>query len=250
MKFEKPQKGNPHRLTIKQHAFPVASISRFTKSDGRVSVYLLKQRKELRLKPDNQIFYAKRVWDQRAESGFMKDIEDKYQDLAEAITDGKIKTLTKNGNQIITDMYALWNIRANRKLNPIPDQQIDIIDVSTRLTKDEQESLEKNNIGYIKPNHTIPGRQITGGKIQLNLFEIRKQMKDIKWEIIRSSKGQFIVPDNFSNVMILPLSPTTCFIARSHNDIINDKDTSIINRLAIKNSNEYYFANDLSKCFK
>jgi hypothetical protein len=149
MKYEKPQKRNPHGLTIRQHVFPVASILRFAQKDGRVSVYLIKQRKEAHLKPSDQIFYAKRTWDQRAESGFMKDIEDRYQELAENVIAGKIRTITEKEKPIITNMYALWNIRAYRKRRPICDQRVDIIGVSNDLRKDEQEFLEKHKIGFI-----------------------------------------------------------------------------------------------------
>lgn len=249
MKYEKPQKRNPHGLTVKQHTFPRASISRFAKDDGCVSVYLIKQRKEIRVKPDDQIFCAMRTWDQRAETGFMKDIEDKYQELGEDVITGKIRTITEKEKPIITDMFAIWNLRAYRKSRPIPDQPIDAIDVID-LSKDEQEFLEKHKIGVIKPNLTIPGRQIVGGKIQLNLFEIRKQMKDAQWGILRTSEGQFIVPDNFSNARILPLSPTICFFSQSDDDVISNKEVAIINKLAIASSNEYYFANDLSRCLK
>ena len=77
MKYEKTQKGNPYQLTVCQHTFPAASIARFADTTGCVEVYLIKQNKVVRLKPDDKLFCAKRVWDQRAESGFMKEIEDR-----------------------------------------------------------------------------------------------------------------------------------------------------------------------------
>ena len=116
MEYEKTQKGNPHRLTVKQHCFPMRSIERFACSDGLVDV----QRgvKNFRLKPDHTLFCARRAWDQSAESGFMKEIEDVYQELAEKIVDGVVSKLSKADQAIITDMYALWNIRCyNRKTN-------------------------------------------------------------------------------------------------------------------------------------
>ena len=228
----------------------MASILRFVQDDGLVSVYLIKQKKEIYLKPDDQIFCTKRTWDQRAETGFMKDIEGKYQRLAEAVIAGKIQTIKEKDQSTITDMYALWNIRAFGKLNPVYDQKIDVIDVERHLTKDEQELLEKNNITAIRPDFTIPGRHIAGVRIQLNLFDVRKQMNNVHWGILRAAEGQFIVPDNFSNATILPLSPTICFFSQSDDDVISSKEVTKINRLAIESSKEYYFANDLSKCLK
>ena len=37
---KKPQKGNPHELTVKQHCFPRRSIERFANKDGIVNVWL------------------------------------------------------------------------------------------------------------------------------------------------------------------------------------------------------------------
>jgi hypothetical protein len=147
-------------------------------------------------------------------------------------------------------MYALWNIRAHRRTQPIADQKIkNVLDVTKHLTKDEQECLEKNKIGFIKPDLTIPGRLVAGGKIQLNIIAVRKQMVDAHWGILRTSKGhQFIVPDNFSKARILPLSPTVCFFSQSDDEKNDEKEVLKINKLAIASSNEYYFANDLSKC--
>ena len=109
MEYEKTQKGNLHQLTIKQHCFPMRSIERFACSGGLVDV----QRgvKNFRLKPDHLLFCARRAWDQRVESGFMKGIEDVYQELAEKIVNGVVYKLSKSDQEKFTDMYALWNIR-------------------------------------------------------------------------------------------------------------------------------------------
>jgi len=54
MKYKKPQKGNPHQLTVKQHCFPARSIARFADSEGCVEVKLIKQDKKLKLKEVNR----------------------------------------------------------------------------------------------------------------------------------------------------------------------------------------------------
>ena len=123
---------------------------------------------------------------------------------------------------------------------------IDYVKINRYSSFDE--FLEKNKVGFIKPNLTFPGRQIAGGQIQLNLFEARKRMKDAQWGILQASEGEFIVPDNFSTARILPISPTICFFSQSENAVISKKQVVIINGLSVSNSNDYYFANDLSKC--
>lgn len=249
MKHEKTQKGNPHQLTVCQHTFPVGSISRFTGDDGRVEVYLIEQKKGVRLKPDDQLFCAKRVWDQRAESGFMKEIEDKYQSLAERVVLENKKKLNADEQQIVTDMFAIWNIREHRKAHPIPDQKIEwIIDVAKHYTKDDQEILEKNHIGVIRPDLMMAGRSIAGPNIQLNFIKVRKQMNNAQWGVLKALEGQFIVPDNFSNARILPLTPSLCFFSQSEDDEINKEEVTKINKIAVESSRNYYFSRELTEC--
>jgi hypothetical protein len=71
--------GNPNRLTLNQHIFPTQSIKRFTNESGRVSVHDLCVNNSFSAKPDNPIFCARRAWDERAETGYMKRIEDEFQ---------------------------------------------------------------------------------------------------------------------------------------------------------------------------
>ena len=87
MKFEKPQKGNPHGIVVNQHVFPRMSIDRFSNEDGVVQINNLAAEKVHFVKPVDKLFCASRVWDQRAESGYMKSIEDEFQKLANRIID-------------------------------------------------------------------------------------------------------------------------------------------------------------------
>ena len=249
MKHEKPQKGNPYQLTICQHTFPAASIARFSGIDGRVEVYLVEQKKMVRLKPDDQLFCAKRGWDQRAESGFMKEIEDKYQSLAEVVALDNKRNLNAEEQQIVTDMFAIWNIREHRKANSISDQKIEcIIDVTRHYTKDEQEILEKNHIGTIRPDLSMAGRHLAGLNIQQNLFKVREQMSNAQWGVLKALEGQFVVPDNFSNVRILPLTPTLCFFSQGQDNEIDKDEVVKVNKLAVESSRIFYFAKDLKEC--
>jgi len=248
MKYEKPQKGNPHEPTINQHAFPAKSISRFTDKSGRVEVALTKAGKVVKLKPQDQAFCAKRIWNQRAESGYMKSIEDKFQSLAEAILDGRQKCITPIEDHLVTEMFALWNLRAHRKENPIEDQKVNAIDVAVKFTKDQQEIMEKNHITTIRPDLTIAGRDLAGISLQMDIDRICEQMHDTEWGVLTAAEGEFIVPDNFSNARILPLSPTKCLFSQSKNDTIGRGEVAKLNRLALATSYDHWFARDISKC--
>lgn len=60
--YEPTQKGNPHRLAVKQHTFPKTSIARFVGQKGNVELFLKSRDKVIQAKPSNEIFCAERVW--------------------------------------------------------------------------------------------------------------------------------------------------------------------------------------------
>jgi hypothetical protein len=251
MDYEKPQRGNPHQLTVNQHCFPASCIKRFTGSNGRVQLIRLNPSETISAKPDAKIFCAKRAWDERAEHIFMKEIEDKYKTLADKVVSNSTIKLNSKEQNIVTDMFALWNIRAHWNGQPVQNKHIgSAISVAVEYSKDEQEELEKHGITAIRPNLTIPGRSLTGNSIQLNLFAVRKQMSDAYWGILKSVKGEFIVPDQSPNSSMLPLTPNLCFLSQSENDEIDEIELAKINAISITGAKEYYFARDLSKCLK
>jgi hypothetical protein len=252
MKYEKTQKGNPHKLTVKQHVFPAASIARFAGRDGLVQVMDVKSGRVFRVKPKDDLFCVKRQWDQRTEGGLMRQIEDAYQLLAGQVASGATTTISGATQQaVITDMFALWNIRAQIRVKPVHDQSLKplgVRGVTKSFTKDEQEILETNGIYFIKPDLSIPGRQIAGPGIVLALDKARKQMKNAHWGIVTASQGQFVVPDGCSHHSVLPLTPTICFLSPSDGEVMPAQQVALINMHLIVGSRKYCLANDFSRC--
>ena len=177
----------------------------------------------------------------------MKEIEDAYQEVADRIAAGRlIRRLSSQERQIVTDMYALWNIRWHWKDQPVEDQRLEgVTGVQREYSIDEQEMLEKNHITTIRPDVSIPGHHITGIKIQLNLFEARKSMKNVEWGILKSRAGQFIVPDNSARRLILPVTPEICLANTEGYRLVTKSELSGINEQSIQGSTQYYFARDL-----
>ncbi|WP_345870331.1 hypothetical protein [Shewanella algae] len=249
MEYEKVQKGNPHKLTIKQHMFPAKSINRFGDENSFVEVFLINDKKEFKLKEDAKLFCARRAWDQRAEAIFMKNIEDKYQGLAEIILNNGLIKLGVKEQAIITDMFALWNIRWHWNKQQVSDQKIEgAISVAREYSVDEQEELEANGITSIRPDLTIPGRSITGVSIQQNLYQVREQMRDAHWGILQSKAGNFIVPDNTPTSRMLPLSPRICLFSQSENERISEGELAELNQVLLDGAEQYFFAKKLADC--
>lgn len=232
-----------------QHCYPRRSIARFGRSDGTVDVLWLKDARSFRVKPDAPLFCARRSWDQRAESGFMKDVEDVYQELANCISEGTVSKLSNADYTKISDMYALWNIRWLWSRQPIEDQRIEsAIGVEVELTQDDQEILEKTGITPIAPDLTISGRSLTGIRVQREFWQVRRRMCCSFWGILRSKRGEFLVPDNSCKRLILPVAPHICLHADCEDKEIEDAELARINAQSICNSSKYCFAHDLSKC--
>lgn len=255
MTFEPPQKGNPHQLTINQHTFPNASISRFANEKGAVQVLRKASEKVFHARPADQIFCALRVWDQQAEGGFMKDIEDAFQALASVILDNPAFRFGRQHFTVIDEFYCLWNIRTqwkkNKRLaNPSIGDAPKVIGLRHHYTQDEQELLEAEGISCIRPDLTISSRALVAPSIRLTLSDAVRAMSGKTWQLLQAVEGEFVVPDSFSKWLFVPLSPTACLCAhpevnapRLHRDGV-----AVINRLAIEASIDYYFARDLDHC--
>jgi hypothetical protein len=146
-------------------------------------------------------------------------------------------------------MFALWNIRFHWKEQPVEDQNIEgAICVAVEYTKDQQEELEKHVITAIRPNLSVPGRSLTGVSIQTNLYDVRIQMQDAHWGILRSRTGKFLVPDQPPRSRMIPLAPNLCFFSQSENEDIDEAEVARINALSVEYSKKFYFAQDLTAC--
>ena len=245
--YEMTQRHNPHQLTIRQHCFPRKSIERFANKDGVVHVHLVEHGRTVVLKPDDNNFCALRTWDQRAETGFMREIEDRYQGLAEKIEDGTIvRRLNLEEKNVVTDMYILWNCRWHWNEDPVKDQKIKgALGVSREFSKDQQEFLEKEGIGVIRPDLSISGRHLTGVKIQQNIFDERERMRGCTWGILNSRGAEFVVPDNASDRIMLPVTPSKCLVNGEGYRFASERKVAAMNDLAKRTSEKHYFARSL-----
>lgn len=248
---EKTQPGNPHGLTRKQHVLPARSIERFTRSDGYVSV-LLKNRpdhtKSIRVSPDNPLFCADRVWAHGSEISCKNSIEDPFQELAERILSGETTTIGEDDKAIVDSFYGLWDARAYFKANPPIDVSINgVTGIEHKLSKDEQELLEKNNVSYITPDLKFPGRDLASGWIAMRINQYRRELKGLNWSIVRSHEWEFFVP-NAPKFHYVPISPTISLIADYAQDQLPKEDVGHINRLLYGLTDSYIFARNFSKC--
>lgn len=245
--FEAFQKGNPHRLTRQQHVFPAASIQRFQGRDGCVQVFRVGAGNCFSAKPNNPIFVAQRVWDEKAENGIGKNIEDKFQYLAEGVVTGRLNAIGLLEKPVVEEFYSLWRTRYGFKYRGLPDMQVNRVS-GNDLSKDEAEVLESKHTMYIRADGTMPGRLLAGVHIFGYYNRFRDSAKSLQWGIVRSADGEFVVPDCFHDLLIIPVSPSILIMADQPNSWLTKDEVAVVNRCAIERSEDYYFARNFGSC--
>jgi hypothetical protein len=246
MRIEPIQPGNPHKLTLKQHVFPMASIRRFANARGKLHIWSVGDTKPHWTGPKDPILYGRRLWDERAEKGYMKDIEDEYQAVADKIVGGA-SSLTAAQVLVVTRFFALWTLRAQTPQNGVPEQVINLVAGET-LTLDERERLEQLGCLYIRDDQTMPGRVLAGMQIQMQIDVICHQFQGRRWGIIRAVDGEFTCPDTFDRLAAIPVNPSIC-LYRGHSDtMISKQQVQAANQFARSVAKRYYMARDFAAC--
>jgi len=242
-KSEPTQPGNPHRLTVNQHVLPQASIRRFCGPDDLVDVRLLRLSKRIRKAPSDPLFCAQRAWDQRAEHGYMREIEDAFQEVADRIVTTGV--LAGKDYSHLTRFWFLWHFRAGLKERPMEDVKINGVPALV-LTKDAQEMLERNRVMTVGANGMVAGRSMAGVLLQARIAAA-SQAK-LGWGMIHAADGEFAVPDTFQNFMALPLTPNLFLLAEHPDCVIPRSEVEWINTMGLRLASRYVFARDLDQC--
>lgn len=245
---ERTRPRNPNSLTVNQHVFPSKSIERFTDQTGRVSVHELHRGEVIRAKPNNSIFCARRAWDERAETGYMKRIEDDFQTIVGPIVDGTVRTLAAEFKAAVDKMYALWYMRSRNR--DLESQEIQLNGISGEdITKEQEENLEKNGYVFARKSGRMPARQLNGLQLQIRINNYARALAAsvTRWGIISAQSGEFIVPDVPSHY-IIPLTPRITFVNSVPDGMITKSNVAEINRAVRATSRDYFFARDFSSC--
>jgi hypothetical protein len=80
----------------------------------------------------------------------MKPIEDRFQQLADLIIDGRVSTFDAEQMHIISSFYALWATRAEIRDQPGKGAVLHgVMPGRNTWSKDEEERLEKAGIDFL-----------------------------------------------------------------------------------------------------
>jgi hypothetical protein len=145
-------------------------------------------------------------------------------------------------------MFALWVMRTC--FRGLPAQELQLVGIpGYDLTKAHEEHLERTDRLSVRKGGKVAARQINGGQLLLRVGRYAHELATAvsEWGVIHTQSGEFIVPDVPMRT-IIPQSPTLALIAPSLDGTILEPNVAEINSALRADSNEYYFARDLSKC--
>ena len=106
------------RLSRWQHIYPKNLIRNFANNDC-VVIYNQNKRKSRIQKyfAKGDDFCVERLWSEKAEKGWMKEIEDSFSDICKKIKQLPY-ALNDHDHNKITDFYILWKLRSYTEANP------------------------------------------------------------------------------------------------------------------------------------
>jgi hypothetical protein len=180
----------------------------------------------------------------------MKQIEDQFQPLAEAVVGG-LRTLASEDHEIASAFYALWVARA--RAHREPDRELAGI-LPGDQTQDQQELLESRRFvtfygRAMAPgkNAVLPGRHLCGLRVRFHFRQIMGNMRGRRWGVVRSTEGQFLVPD-VNAIVTIPISPIACLVCGYSDGNLSVAELAAINRWAYKGAVDYVVAKDFGAC--
>jgi len=242
MAYEPTMKKNPRQLTIEQHFHTAHAIAKFYCSDDRVEIKLLSDGETVKRHKRAKIFCTKRKWDQRAERGYMVDIESAFHDEID-----NIKPFDERNHEAISKYCLLWLHRHQYHLEDIDDAQLNGIKGSD-LNKVQEEILESKGGVFVREGGVVPSRFNSGLQIQMMLDRDWHTCSHFKWGLIEAVDGEFLCSDGYKDLPFIPISPKLAFWAGESDQEISRQQLTEINKISVEKASEFYFSRNLSEC--
>jgi hypothetical protein len=242
MRHEKPQKGNPHKLTIKQHVHSAACVARFADVHGRVAVKRHDRADMFLAQPRGDTFVAMRAWSQRLEHGLFRKVEDDFQAAIDtALNGGPVDHAT------VTNYLIIWAIRDH--FNCLGRDSVQLLGVAgDTLTKDQEEILDKKGAMFVRSNGQVPAHL----SLDLRAWQLfdsnREMLAGARWRVGTTPAGMALAcPDAFCSggLGVLPINRTTALLAVTEPgppDVMTSDLVHHINSLVLDDARTLVFA--------
>jgi hypothetical protein len=234
---ERAQKGNPHQLTRDQHVTPAATLRRFAAADGLIEVHL-RDKRIVRLQVSNQLFCVDRLWDQRAEAGYMKSIEDEFQASVDAVEAGRYSPQLSTDHSLITRFWSLLRWRNHFVDSPMNAEQLNNIG-GENLSIDQREILERKWASFVDADGKLSSRMFTGLRIQVSIARDEAQFGGKRWGVLRAASPLLILPDRLGPLMAVVVSPRILLAADNENGVLSNAEVRKANGVSIAHARNF-----------
>jgi hypothetical protein len=191
-----------------------------------------------KLSVDNQVFCVDRLWDQRAEAGYMKKIEDEFQALINELEAGRSEGLSSDEHRCVTRFWGLWYWRNHFIDSPLEDTQLNGI-AGESLTLDKKEILESRWYAFAVGGGKLPARVMTGLHIQIAIDRYEMANGGKLWGVLRSPVLPLIIGDRPGNLMSIPASPSLLLAADNPNGELTQFEALRANQAALALSRNF-----------
>jgi len=209
--MDRISKSNNHQITIKQHVIPASWIKRFIGKTGKVEVCRWDKNgsaKRLCAGPRDSIFHSiavtnnagtrvKRTWNQWAEKGQFKTVEDKFGKIAAEIPQSG--TISPDQRIWVMRAFAVWLARFSAQYedrNPTTIPGICPVSSSLGYSQDEIEHLEALRFLTFRTDGTVSGVD-TVSHVMHGHWQMLSDRLGIKnWGVLKAEEGEFVFPDS------------------------------------------------------
>jgi hypothetical protein len=229
-------------LVKNQHFHSAHAISKFCAADNLVEIYFKNQSRAERKGKNAKNFTTRLTWNQNAELGYMRSIEEKFHNEMNDIKDRQ----NRNHNAI-TQYHLLWSLRFDFALDPHENEAFPSL-TPPHLTPEDQDAYDRMGIYYLKQGGTFSSNHVAGIQIFGHLSSLMDQYKELQWGLLEASDGEFLVSDNYLNIPYMPISPTLAFIANQPDQKISRQQLTYLNKISASKAKLFYFARHLSLC--
>jgi hypothetical protein len=186
---------------------------------------------------DNQLFCVERLWDQRAEAGYMKEIEDEFQALVNELEAGRSEGLSSDEHRCATRFWGLWHWRNHFIDSPLEDAQLNGI-AGESLTLDKKEILESNGYAFADAGK-LSARVMTGLQIQFAIDRYVMANGGKRWGVLRSPVLPLFIGDRPGNLMAIPASPRVLLAADNPDGELTQFEAFRVNQAALAFSRNF-----------
>lgn len=229
------------QMVTNQHFHSARFIKKFCCKDGLVDIKLKNNGYSYRRGVRSKIFTTKGTWDQKSELGYMRLVEDQFHNEIK-----ENKGFLNRNHKLITRYWLLWHIRFNFHKCPPQTENFDL--TPTALNEDDRQFLDRMGIFYVDDDGVFSSRSVAGIQILGYLNFYMDRHIDLKWGLLETSDGEFLVADCYRNLGYMPISPKLALMENTQDQIVSSQQVRELNEASINRASDFYFARRLDQC--